>query len=233
MTPVTQEYVHVPELGQHGDCQRAVIASLLDLPLSEVPHFLQEADGDAVKFWDGIQTFLRSKGLAYLTIPAGSGVAFFGSTEEAEIYHEISGPSPRGNGVRHAVVGLNGRVCFDPHPSRAGLVGDPNQWEFCYLVKVCASNTLQSSSLTSPEVPTLSTEDLSTRDKANYLKMPKPACIVTNVGQDRPQHFMLSTDRGVALMEKGVGHFLALFDEEQVQKCIDEDDGDEDEDKTL
>lgn len=52
-----------------------------------------------------------------------------------DIYHEISGPSPRGNGVYHAVVGRNGEVVHDPHPSRAGLAGDPATWEYCYLVK--------------------------------------------------------------------------------------------------
>jgi hypothetical protein len=46
MKPVDQEFVHRPDIGQHGDCQRAVIASLLELPITEVPHFLQDANGD-------------------------------------------------------------------------------------------------------------------------------------------------------------------------------------------
>ena len=137
MTPVDQEFVHAPEIGQHGDCQRAVIASLLDLPISAVPHFLQEANGDAVGFWEGLQAFCRSKGLAYFTVPARAGAAFFGADDG--IYHEISGPSPRGNGVTHAVVGKDGQVFFDPHPSKAGLAGDPGQWEFSYLVRICNS----------------------------------------------------------------------------------------------
>ncbi len=139
MKPVDQEYVHAPEIGQHGDCQRAVIASLLELPISEVPHFLQEAKGDPVGFFEGLQSFCRSRGLAYLTVPAKSGAAFFGADDG--VYHEISGPSPRGNGITHAVVGRDGQVVFDPHPSRAGLLGDFTQWEFSYLVNICNKDT--------------------------------------------------------------------------------------------
>lgn len=134
MTPVDQEFTHAPEVGQYGDCQRAVIASLLDLPRSEVPHFLQDAAGEAGAYWEGIQAFCRKHGYAYLTVPARSGSAFYG--DDGDVFHEISGPSPRGNGVFHAVVGCNGAVVFDPHPSRAGLTGDPAEWEYSYMVKV-------------------------------------------------------------------------------------------------
>lgn len=133
MTPVDQEFVHKPEIGQYGDCQRAVIASLLDLPISDVPHFLKEASGDAGLYWEMLQEFCRKHGYVYLTIPAISGGAFYG--EYGDVFHEISGPSPRGNGVFHAVVGCNGGIVFDPHPSRAGLVGDPSTWEYSYLVR--------------------------------------------------------------------------------------------------
>lgn len=133
MTPVDQEFVNDPSLGQYGDCQRAVIASLLDFPISYVPHFLKDAEGDAVKFWVGIQEFLKVHGYAYLTVPARSGVSFFG--ELKGVYHEISGPSPRGNGLFHAVVGFDGEIVFDPHPDKSGLAGDSSEWDYSYLVK--------------------------------------------------------------------------------------------------
>lgn len=133
MIPVDQEFIHAPEKKQYGDCQRAVIASLLNLPISAVPHFLQEANGDAVIYWETLQAFVRSYGFVYLTMPARAGQAFFG--DEGEVFHEIAGPSPRGNGVSHAVVGCNGQIVFDPHPSRAGLLGDSETWEYSYLVK--------------------------------------------------------------------------------------------------
>lgn len=132
MKPVDQEFVHRPEIGQHGDCQRAVIASLLELTIDQVPHFAQEAGGDPELYWNGIQRFLGARGLVYLTAPARAGAVFFG--EGVDLFHEISGPSPRGNGVLHCVVGRNGQIVFDPHPSRAGLAGKPEDWECAYLV---------------------------------------------------------------------------------------------------
>lgn len=137
MKPVDQEFIHAPEQGLIGDCQRAVIASLLELPITEVPHFLKESDGDTTNYWERLQAFCRSRGFVYLVIPARSGGGFFG--DDGEVFHEISGPSPRGNGITHAVVGCNGEIVFDPHPSRAGLTGDSSQWEYAYLVKAGAA----------------------------------------------------------------------------------------------
>jgi len=136
MKPVDQEFIHAPEKGVFGDCQRAVIASLLELPISEVPHFLQESKGDAVNYWERLQAFCRSHGFVWLVVPARSGGAIYG--DDGDVFHEISGPSPRGNGVTHAVVGCNGSIVFDPHPSRAGLAGDSGEWEYAYLVKAGA-----------------------------------------------------------------------------------------------
>lgn len=132
MKPATQEFVHKPEIGQHGDCQRAVLASLLELPIAEVPHFLQLSNGEPDDYWDRLQAFCRSHGFAYMTVPSRCGAIFYG--DEGDIFHEISGPSPRGKGVSHAVVGCNGQIVFDPHPSRDGLAGDPATWEHAYLV---------------------------------------------------------------------------------------------------
>jgi hypothetical protein len=133
MTPVNQEFVNDPEKGIHGDCQRAVIASLLDLPINEVPHFLQLAKGNASDFYDLIDDFLRSKGFALLITASQPKPMVF---SDIDYYHEISGPSPRGNGLFHAVVGKNGQVFFDPHPSKAGLAGNPDEWQHGYLIKI-------------------------------------------------------------------------------------------------
>ncbi len=134
MTPVDQEFVSDPSIGQYGDCQRAVVASLLDLPIAEVPHFLQLAKGDPSDFWERIQEFVGARGFIYVTLHTSIRPIAFGS--DVDVYHGISGPSPRGNGLYHAVVGKNGSIEFDPHASRAGLVGDPKKWTFDYLVKL-------------------------------------------------------------------------------------------------
>lgn len=130
MTPVTQEFVHKPEEGQHGDCMRACLASLLDLPISDVPHFAQiDADGQGY-FWFGVTEFCRKQGYSFVTVKGS-----FVWAEDA-IFHVIAGPSPRMAGVHHAVIGRNGQVFFDPHPSRAGLAGDPSEWTFDFLVRI-------------------------------------------------------------------------------------------------
>ncbi len=133
MIPVDQEFMHDPDNGVFGDCQRAVIASLLELPISEVPHFNGVAKGDPEIFYDEIQKFLKPLGYAWLVVPAMSSHLFFGT--DVPIYHEIGGPSPRGKGL-HAVVGKNHRVFHDPHPSRDGLLGERNQWTYGYIVKL-------------------------------------------------------------------------------------------------
>lgn len=132
MKPVTQQVMHDVANGQFGDCQRAVIASLLELPIEDVPHFLQDAKGDPTAYWQAIQKFCRGHGYAYLTAHSPKGLAFYG--DDGDVFHEISGPSPRHAGTFHAVIGKNGQVFFDPHPSRAGLAGDPATWEHAYLV---------------------------------------------------------------------------------------------------
>lgn len=131
MKPVDQEFVHKPEIGQHGDCQRAVLASLFDLPISEVPHFAQlDAEGKG-NFWLMVGDFCHERGYVFATLPAASMKWASGC-----VYHGISGPSPRGNGTYHVVVGCNGKIVHDPHPSRAGLAGDPADWSFDFLVRL-------------------------------------------------------------------------------------------------
>jgi hypothetical protein len=131
MTPVTQEFLHDPDNGVYGDCQRAVIASLLDLKIDAVPHFIQISNNDPGLFWDELQKFCRSHGYVHITTNAPA----MAWGDAGDVFHEISGPSPRGNGVFHAVVGKDGQIVFDPHPSRAGLAGDPSEWKYAYLVK--------------------------------------------------------------------------------------------------
>lgn len=50
--------------------------------------------------------------------------------------------------------------------------------------------------------------------------LPPPACIATNVGKDRPQHFMLSTKYGVELMECGAGTVLKLYTADQFRTAL-------------
>lgn len=132
MKPVDQEFINIPGV-QYGDCQRACIASLLELPIAEVPHFLAIAEGDPETFWELLYEFCESKGYQYHPWFTARQMEL---EDDLDGYCVISGPSPRGGGILHAVIGRYDQVVFDPHPSKTGLSGDPSEWTFDYLVKL-------------------------------------------------------------------------------------------------
>ena len=111
ITRITQTKFHrQPTEDCRGTCQQAATASLLGLQLEDVPNFMEQES-----FWGSFGDFLKSYGLVYRDV----------SVDEAEahrypFYYLAYGPSPRG--VSHAVVYREGRLEWDPHPSRAGLV---------------------------------------------------------------------------------------------------------------
>lgn len=104
--------------GRPGDCWKTCIASLLELPMDDVPHFVEYGD----MWWDVTQAFIKAivgndKELAWWEdvqlIPAGQ--EFLIGT----------GDSPRGDYQHAVIVDRAARVVHDPHPSRAGLAGPP------------------------------------------------------------------------------------------------------------
>lgn len=131
MTPQDQEFTYRPEIGQSGDCARAVLASLLDLPIADVPHFAQLAREDG-QFYGRINEFLEDRGFEMLW----NVTPIYHLKDGVEIFHYMAGPSPRGNGIWHAVVGCNAEIAFDPHPEKTGLSGDPSRWQHSFLKKI-------------------------------------------------------------------------------------------------
>lgn len=100
-----------------GDCMRACVASILELPLDEVPHFVQYCDHpegtDSHLWWWALVGFCAAHGwrVSYVEEPPpGWSIA--------------AGTSTRGHG--HVVVVCHGRIEHDPHPSGHGLAGDPD-----------------------------------------------------------------------------------------------------------
>ncbi len=57
-------------------------------------------------------------------------------------------------------------------------------------------------------------------DTNTHPELPPPACIVTNVGNDKPQSFMLALVHGVALANQPAGSTLSLYTAEQVRAAI-------------
>jgi hypothetical protein len=127
MKPAPMLCVHNPEANEYGDCLRACIASLLELPSHEVPHFAEGAvDGD------GYSPELQQRLIEYLH-PLGLDLVYvsvhFADVDSwrelmnvmgLDVHHIMTGRTS--GGIRHAVVAHNGRVVYDP----AKPFADPN-----------------------------------------------------------------------------------------------------------
>ena len=109
MKPVMQTLDGLEE----GNCLQACIASLFEMGLEEVPHFVLRDDWvGALDGWLG-QFDLQS---VLVDLERGEGEDMW----EPYGYHLICGKGPRAD-CQHAVVGYNGRVVHDPHPDGGGL----------------------------------------------------------------------------------------------------------------
>jgi len=85
--------------GADGNCLNACIASILELPLKDVPEF-----GD--DWLMDLNDFLQARGLSYRRVPIdGAKPSGWGT---------IEGVSPRGG--LHACVAFDGELVWDPHP---------------------------------------------------------------------------------------------------------------------
>jgi len=135
-----------PDGLQHGNCQRAAMAAILDLDIDGLPPFEDAMSAGA--FWRGIYDWLADRGLAYEWHPAD---------KPPPGYSIASGPAPRG--VDHAVVALDGVIVWDPHPSRAGLIEIENFMTFPPMTEVELSlrdlnrRPAAAEKIAAPEVP--------------------------------------------------------------------------------
>lgn len=106
MKPVKQTI-----LGRGGNCYAACIASLLEQSLERFPNFCSlgpdwmQKTNEWMATWFGLRIIpLRVEDVSILK----------------DVYHIMSGQTERG--LLHSVVGMSGKMIFDPHPSAAGLV---------------------------------------------------------------------------------------------------------------
>ena len=108
MKPIDQTKLHDPKNGVNGNCMAASFASILEIPLSEIPKFEDMMDKD--DWFSVLTTWIEGLGFTIVlwqpeTYPPGYCLAM--------------GMSERG--VKHQVVLKNGVLAHDPHPSRAGI----------------------------------------------------------------------------------------------------------------
>lgn len=133
MIPITQTKVVVEnskgEVVQRGNCYAACIASLLEVPITEVPNVEVFYHLDTGYHTEVMLTFLSSKGWDLCT---DDRYGIFHKPKENwddnekkivdEIvgnYYLVSGKSARG--VSHICIYQNGQLLHDPHPTREGL----------------------------------------------------------------------------------------------------------------
>jgi len=130
MRPVDQTIL-AGDSGPHkGDCFRACVASILELPIEAVPHFM-EMSGDWFEHFDD---WLRKQGLFAMEVRLQEPPACFVSSHDVWCILSAMGP----HGVMHSVVGRyecrpttsapRFYLEHDPHPSREFFGGNDVEW---------------------------------------------------------------------------------------------------------
>ena len=112
MIPIQQSIT-----GARGNCFSACLASLLEVPIEDVPLFLWESgDGTIFDWSERLDAWLKPMGLYALHFFSGQRPP----RVMPGVLHIMTGISPRGR--PHAVIGLGGEIVHDPHPDRSGLI---------------------------------------------------------------------------------------------------------------
>lgn len=120
MKPVMQD-----KFGKGGNCLSACIASLLEIPLSEVPNFHDERFKDVPEdhpegsqaFWANVHKFLNSKGYSLIIF---QNQLFKDILPLMAGYFLVGGESPRG--YQHSVIYTKEGLAHDPHPEGGGVI---------------------------------------------------------------------------------------------------------------
>lgn len=126
MTPVFQDRFFVPgveEKDQRGNCLQAVVASLLDLPLAAVPHFVEIDILGGANWWWLLHEYLRLMGKEM--------VEFRPRNPPAGVYYTLSGLSKRATDyapIHHIVIFKDGKLVHDPVPRGDGNLTYISGW---------------------------------------------------------------------------------------------------------
>lgn len=117
------------------NCFRACVATLLKLPIEDVP---EACDG---KLWDwhAFQDWLGDRGLQAIEVTFGTGATIY--PVRREIPCIITGKSPRDENILHAVVGhfigFEGfQLLHDPHVDELWIDGEPTHATFFVRLEI-------------------------------------------------------------------------------------------------
>lgn len=128
MIPITQEQFENADRTQAGDCFCACLASILELPLRDVPRFFEGAAAGTPltrAMEDHIQQWFARKGLTLMFLPimarsTGQALTVFGGRYPT-LYYVLVGQTKKG--VNHAVVCCGTAIVHDPAGRVASLYG--------------------------------------------------------------------------------------------------------------
>ena len=105
---------------ENGDCFRACVASILELPIEKIPNFM----GNGPNFFDeNIRKWGDENKIRMIDIQFHDEENRDKSLKDCYII--ASGKSPRNNDFMHSIVWFNGKIIHDPHPDKNGIVGNP------------------------------------------------------------------------------------------------------------
>lgn len=135
MIPVTQTKVVVRntagEIVQNGNCYAAAIASILEVPITEVPNvevFFKFENGPWIETMLAFLNLMgwelncddRFKVFHDIKFGADEGKRSEYMDHCVNKYYLVSGPSARG--VHHICIYKNGKLVHDPHPTKEGIL---------------------------------------------------------------------------------------------------------------
>jgi len=97
-----------------GNCFAACFASIFEIPLEEIPNFVDVKES----WWKGVVDWCAEHGVFPFPVDVEQSKKSGWGLPPG--YTILSGKSPRGDWL-HSVVARGGTVVHDPHPSCAGL----------------------------------------------------------------------------------------------------------------
>lgn len=134
MIPVTQTKMVVRnsngDIIVRGNCLAACVASILELPITEVPNVETLFNVSDTYYYDVLYSWLKSLGYEYGTddrFKVFHKNKYFNEENREALkaycknkYYLVSGKSSRG--VTHLCIYKNGKLVHDPHPTKEGLL---------------------------------------------------------------------------------------------------------------